>query len=254
MDLTILRKIGLSKGEVKVYTALLQKGRSPLQTVHEAVGIERRNLYDILNKLIGRGLVSYVTENKKRYFQPTHPNAILGYLAGKEHELSLTKNQIKKQLPAMTDLFTQKKSAVHAEVYRGKNGLKTVWEDLLNYKKHYFIGGGGYVADHLPFYWSHYKKRREKRGIVWYNLWRHEFRSRKHPVMTIKAHHIRFLPPEFSANPMVVFIYGNKVANVLWGEEFFAFVIENKEIAENYRRYFQYLWEKVATDKRKKSK
>jgi hypothetical protein len=57
---------------------------------------------------------------------------------------------------------------------------------------------------------------------------------------------IRFLPEEFSGNPSVVCIYGNKVVNFMFGAELFAFVIESSEIAENHRRYHKYLWDKVA--------
>ena len=56
MQLELLRKIGLSEGEVKIYTALLDLGLSPINKIHERTGIERRNIYDILNKLIERGL------------------------------------------------------------------------------------------------------------------------------------------------------------------------------------------------------
>ena len=52
MTLEILRKIGLSEGEIKVYNALLDLGTSSLNQIHEKTGIERRNIYDILNKLI----------------------------------------------------------------------------------------------------------------------------------------------------------------------------------------------------------
>ncbi len=58
--------------------------------------------------------------------------------------------------------------------------------------------------------------------------------------------HIKFLPEEFSGNPAVICIYGNKVINFLYGESLFAFVIESKELADNYRSYHKYLWNKVA--------
>ena len=58
---------------------------------------------------------------------------------------------------------------------------------------------------------------------------------------------VRFLPKEFSGNPAVVGIFGNKVVNFLFTEDFFAFVIESKEIAENYGAYHKYLWNNVAT-------
>ena len=57
---------------------------------------------------------------------------------------------------------------------------------------------------------------------------------------------IKFLPKEFSGNPTVIGIHDNKTINFLLGEDFFAFVIENKEIAENYKKYHKYLWDNIA--------
>ena len=65
MELEYLRKIGLTSGEIKVYSAVLEIGASSLNKIHEKTGIERRNIYDILNKLIEKGLVSYVIERGK---------------------------------------------------------------------------------------------------------------------------------------------------------------------------------------------
>ena len=116
---------------------------------------------------------------------------------------------------------------------------------MLDCSENFFIGSGGYVAEKMPFYWQQYNKRRIKRGVKWYNLARAELKS------TIKINgkflYNKFLPSEFSANPMVIFIYGNKTANVLWSRDFFAFVIESKEVAENYKSYHKFLWNKVAT-------
>ena len=58
----------------------------------------------------------------------------------------------------------------------------------------------------------------------------------------------KFLPKEFSGNPTVTAIYGNKVAQLLFGEYMNVFVIESKELAENYKKYHKYLWDKVAKD------
>jgi len=52
MNLEILRKIGLSEGEIKVYNALLEIGVTSINNIHKKVGVDRRNIYDILNKLI----------------------------------------------------------------------------------------------------------------------------------------------------------------------------------------------------------
>ncbi len=57
---------------------------------------------------------------------------------------------------------------------------------------------------------------------------------------------VLILPKEFSGNPTVICIFGNKVVNFILDKELFAFVIECKELADNYRRYHKYLWNNVA--------
>lgn len=246
MELEFLGKIGLSKGEVKVYGAILDFGKCSINKIHENVGIERRNIYDILNKLIDKGLISYVMENKKRLFQITHPNKILGYIDEKEGDLEKTREKIKEKIPDMLQKFESKKPEIKAEIYRGKEGIKAVWEDMLNYKENYFVGSGRYAMKLMPNFWENWNKRRIKLKVKWYNLLREEM---KKEVKAEKYEFIKFLPKEFSANPVVIFIYGNKIANVLWGTDFFAFVIESKEINEYYRKYHKYLWENVAKSK-----
>jgi hypothetical protein len=59
---------------------------------------------------------------------------------------------------------------------------------------------------------------------------------------------MKFLPKEFSGNPIVISIYGDKVANFTFREEWFAFIIQSRDIAENYKKYHKYLWDNVAKD------
>lgn len=245
MTLEILRKIGLSEGETKVYNALLDLGRSSLNQIHEKTGIERRNIYDIINKLIERGLVTYIVENKKRIFNVSHPNKLMGYVEERKHELNNLKEELQSEIPAIIQRFEAKKSKINAEIYRGINGVKAIYEDILNYKQHYFIGGGRYIMKSLPNFWENFNLRRIKAKIKFYNLIRDEL---KDEIKKLPYEYIKILPKEFSGNPNVIFIWGNKVANVLFEEGFFAFVIESKEIAENYKKYHKYLWNNVAEE------
>ena len=243
MALEILRKIGLSEGEIKVYSALLDLGISPLNKVHEKTGIERRNIYDILNKLIERGLITYSVENKKRVFQISHPNKIIGYIEEKKHNLDETEKEIIKEIPSLTEKFNFKRPLINAEIYRGNEGVKAVWEDMLNYKAVYWIGSGRYVPKMLPHFFANWNKRRIELKVKWYNLLRYELRREIKPM---PLEYVKFLPKEFSGNPTVIGVYGDKVVNFLFGDYFFAFLIENKDLAENYRLYHKYLWDNVA--------
>ncbi len=240
----ILRKTGLSNGEIRVYLALLDLGSTSVNRIHEKTGIERRNIYDILNKLIERGMINYIFEQNKRHFQLANPNKILGYLDEKSHELDEVKREIRKEMPLLVEKIHSKKPRINAEIFRGLEGIKAVLEDTLNYKKMLFIGGGGYVLDKVPTFWKGYNKRRIKLGLKWYNLALENLRG--HRITKERLMYTKFLPREFTLNPGVIWIFGNKVADILWTEDAFAFVIENKQIAENYKRYHEYLWNNVA--------
>ena len=238
-----LRKIGLSEGEIKVYMALLNLGASPVNKIHEKTGIERRNIYDILNKLIERGLVSYITENKRKSYGISHPNKIIGYIEEKKHDLEKSKQEVSKDIPPLIEKFNSKKAEISAEVYRGEEGIKAVWEDMLSHKRIDWIGSGRYVPRKFPNFFANWNERRTKKKVKMFNLMRYELRKETKPLSLEK---LKFLPKEFSVNPTVVCVYGNKVVNFLYGENLFAFLIESKELADNYREYHKYLWNKIA--------
>jgi len=239
MQLELLKELGISDGEIKVYSAILNIGISSINKIHEKTGMERRNIYDILNKLIEKGFVSYNIEKGKKIYQCSSPKVLLERIKNKEEKLK----ELEKQMPEISAVYENSKPSIMAQIYRGKDGIRTVFEDMLNYKENYFIGGGHYIIKLLPHYWANYNQRRINLKVKWVNLWRDELRKEANPLL---LEDIKILPKEFSGYPNVVFIYGNKTANVLWSEDFFAFVIESKEIADNYKKYHRYLWDNIA--------
>ncbi|HQT45270.1 MAG TPA: hypothetical protein PLO51_04780, partial [Candidatus Micrarchaeota archaeon] len=64
-------------------------------------GFERRNVYDIINKLIGKGLVSYFTENGHKVYRVTSPNNILSYLEDEERKIGEKKALLKASVPQL---------------------------------------------------------------------------------------------------------------------------------------------------------
>lgn len=251
MDLEILRKIGLSEGEIKVYSALLNIGASGLNSIHEKVGMDRRNIYDILNKLIERGLVSYIDENGKRTFKVSNPEKILSYIEEKKSALDNVKKEVSEVMPQMQEIFNSKKEEFSGEIFRGVEGMKAVWDDLLNYDNIYWIGSGMYVPLGYPAFWDDWNKRRMKAKVGSYHLFRHDKRDdvkNRKGFDKNKITNWKFLPAEFSGNPTVTVAYGNKVAQMLLGENINVFVIESKELAENYKKYHKFLWDKVAKE------
>ncbi len=242
MKIKEMGDIGLTQGEIKVYSAILNIGSSSINIIHEKTGLERRAIYDIINKLIEKGLITYTLEKGKRTYQLAPPKRL-------QEEVDKRINKLKefeKIIPKITEIYKTNKPKTNIEVFRGKESIKSVFEDMLNHKNVYSISGGWNIVREFPYYWPQYDKRRIKAKSIWHNLVRHEWKGKEQP--TTKFVKFKFLPEEFSGNPIVILIYGNKVANVSWGEEYFVFVLESKAIAENYKKYFKYLWDKVAKE------
>ena len=239
MEFTQLKLLGLSKGEIKVYSTILDLGIPSVNDIHKSTGLERRTVYDIVNKLAEKGLITNIKERGKNYYKCAPLSKIKEEVKKRKQELT----KFEEIIPRMEEMYASSKPPINFEILRGKEGIKTVFEDLLKYEKNYFIGGRWYITKRLPIYWSHYNKRRIKKKVKWFNLVLHD--SPKSP--TKQFIEVKTLPEEFSGSPSIIFIYGNKVVNVLWGEEFFAFSIESEDIANNYKKYHSYLWDNVAT-------
>ena len=236
----MLKEIGLSNGEVKVYSALLSYGKAQVSKLHERTGIERSNIYGILNKLVERGLVSYIYENKKRFFQLGHPSKIASYIEEKKQALEKNQADLEKVLPSLVKQFNAVVPETRAEIYRGAEGIKASWMEQLTYSEILWIGSGRYVPKKFPAFFAQWNRKRIKRKIPAYNLLKWEMRQEiKQPW---ELEYVRFLPKEFSGNPTVIGLYGNKVANWIYGDNPTAFVIEDKDLAESNRKYFKYLW------------
>ena len=56
----LLEELGLTKGEIKVYLTLLKLGETTTGKIVEEAGISSGKIYEILEKLIRKGLASFI--------------------------------------------------------------------------------------------------------------------------------------------------------------------------------------------------
>tara|TARA_Y100000310_G_scaffold345465_1_gene465284 strand:- start:2659 stop:3408 length:750 start_codon:yes stop_codon:yes gene_type:complete len=245
MELPELSELNLTKGQVKVYQALLEFGTSRIQKLQEKTGLERRAIYDILNKLIDKGLVSYTQEKTVRKFQCTHPRHLKELLAQKQE---LLKN-LEKKLPQVTDLFNYSKPEIRAEVYRGNKAMKALLNEALEHKASYWIGGNSGVetcSEDMRIFFKQWTNKRVKAKKIMYDLVDYGTSLEEFKPKDIKKHKQYLYKyctlPKNLQSPMVIIMFGNKVAQVLWSKQPFAFVLDSKELHESFMKYFHYFW------------
>ena len=118
MDETLLEKLGLTKGEIKVYLALNKLSESTVGPIGKESKVSKSKIYDILDKLIEKGLVGYVVKSGTKYFLANDPHLILEYIERKENELDKTKKEVVTEV--LPQLMLQRASASKrriAEIY-----------------------------------------------------------------------------------------------------------------------------------------
>ena len=124
----MLESLGLTLTESKVYLALLKRGSSPVGRLAKETGIHRRTVYDAVERLIEKGMISYITENNKRFFEAVNPKKLLDILKEKEDLLS-------NNLPDLISLYNSNKNKKETLFFRGKQGIKFIFEDMIKNKK-----------------------------------------------------------------------------------------------------------------------
>lgn len=239
-----LLKIGLTEGEAKVYLALSELGNSTVGPIVKRARVAYSNIYDILNRLIEKGIVSYIVKNKTKYFQAASPSNLVEYLDKKQEKIANEKEALKKILPNLERL-QEIKPKQEAEIFMGKKGLRTAYEKLCrNLSRQdevlfFNIYDEKYAEESDLFYNGtvNLTSGIKNRGIC--------NKAYKKSWFIKKAQHLNIKLTDLPL-PGNIDIINDKVLLVSWGESIFSVLIHSQSIADNLRNYFNEMWKKAS--------
>ncbi len=241
MDERLLQEIGLTKSEINVYLNLLKSGSIKVGELMKKLNLHRSRIYEAINRLTEKGLVSYVIKNNIKFFEATDPDRLLDYIEGQKEKLNEKESNIKRIIPELKKQTPSSLPHAEAHVFPGKEGFKTIRKDVLKQKQDlYLIGAVGKEDKNLKYFFPGFDKLRVKARIKWKILYDAETRGKK--ITKLPLMETKFLPKEYSS-PAVINIYADRVVNVLWKSNIpTCFMIINKDIADSYRKWFELLW------------
>ena len=133
--MNVLSKLGLEEQEIKVYLALLDLGEITATKIAERTGLGRVHIYQITNRLIRKGFASYIIKNNIKYFSAASPKTFL-------RDVSKLHEEIKEILPLLEARKNSTIPETKVEIYRGREGVNTIFKTILRDEKpYYFLGG-----------------------------------------------------------------------------------------------------------------
>lgn len=242
MQSELLTKIGLTSSEAKVYLALLKIGNSTVGPIVKESKIAYSNIYEVLERLIKKGLVSFITQQKTKHFSATQPNRLKEYLQTKEKEIQEQKENLQKLMPSLNSLLNSKDAQTNAEVFIGTKGLKTAYEKIISNttKKdeglYFYIYEEEYAELSDKFYneIQELSKTLKTRGLANKKYKKSWFMKK---AKFLKMKYVNFpLPGNID-------IVKNNIMITAWHPEIVAILIHSKSIADHFRNYFNKVWE-----------
>jgi|SRR3989344_209306 len=246
MNEKILKEAGLTEGEIKVYLSMLKIGPSTTGPIVESSKISKSIVYQILDKLIDKGLVSYITKDKTKYFQASNPSQIINYLDKKEIDFARTRKDVEELIVELAQIKKANKGLT-AQIYTGFRGVQTAHEnsyEKLNAGDEYFyIGIFPEQEEKFHLYWERDHKRRIKAGIKCRLMFNQGTETKiVKNRNNYKGCEARYMPMNIKT-PAWFMGYKNTIVIGLQEAEI-AIEIVNQKIADSFKSYFEEFWNK----------
>jgi len=228
-----LEKIGLSRNESAVFLSLLKLGTATADEITKKTGIYRRGVYEALEKLEEKSLITSVIKDYKKHFTASRPEHLLDSLKEKEEI-------IKSLIPELSKVEAEKEIEPKIEIITGIGGFKAIVKEQLASKELYGIGitlkSLEILQYSLPSIIKKDKKIKTKAKLLIYE-------EVKEPLKKILKGNakLKTLPKNFYI-PSTTMIWDNKISISLLQEKPFIMIIESKKINEAYKKYFEFMW------------
>ena len=245
MNLELFEEIGLTKSEISVYLAMLELGSCTTGKIVDKSRASSSKIYEILERLIQKGLASVVVERGIKHFEAAPPERILDYLKEKKIKLESQEQEVKKILPELQLKKMFAKYKTEAILFRGMKGLETAFNDVFKVLKKgetvYAFVVGELDEKMYNFFTKQYELR-AKEGIKTRTIYSERGRRYCNLRKYIKNNLGKVIPTAMTS-PATVTTYGSKVILRMGGwKDVIAVMIDNKSLAESFLEQFNLLW------------
>ena len=243
MESVNLKPFGLREKESEVYSTLLKSGPSLANKLAKKTNLVRTTVYDYLETLVEKGFATYTIQGGKKYFQAVGPERLLEIF---EERKTAEATSLKMLVTQLKQIQNTEEKKVKVDVFEGKEGMKTAFNQILRSKSKLMISYGSSGSSHrlLPIFMEQWHKQRIKQEmllrVIYNNVPSAYDRIKNGPKLGLSE--VKIFPiTNFS--PMGTVLYADTVLLTFWDSEApLATSIQSKEMSKNYRDNFDILW------------
>jgi sugar-specific transcriptional regulator TrmB len=231
-----LEQLGIDEKQASVYLACLELGSATVQELAEKSGVKRTSIYNFLEEIKQKGLVTEVKQGNKVLLIPEDPNILLQRAQEQTQKIS-------ELLPDLMAIFNRPGNKPKVHYYQGVDGLMRAYEEMLNSKEN-IVGFSDYekMFEALPHdFLNGFPARRKAYHMSFSSVtkdgpWGRQVKEWDKDQMreTRLAKDIEF--------DTEVNIYGNKVMLLSFRRPYAGVIIEDYAIATTMRSIWKMVW------------
>jgi len=231
----ILADIGLGDSDARIYVALLELGESTVLPIAKKSGLQRTYCYDVLQRLVDRGLASYFVKNGRRRYAAEDPIVIERLYKERGQRLSAA-------VPELRSLYGRAPGRPKVRFYEGREGLLSIYEELARARSYCAISSPDHIAAALGKYFLQLARRLAESGVRGRELITKHAKDIPYLKHFDPEHQEFRLLPEGMRLEIDMVIFNDKLALISYGRDIHAITIESQAIVSAQLAMFDLLW------------
>lgn len=242
-----LKLLGLNANAIKFYIASYSKGYSSVGKIAKFIKIDRSSGYLALEQLKKAGLIDEKIIGQRTQFCSKSPRVVLSKLRTQTKKF---KNQyliIEDQLPELLAEYSQKNNQPTLQFFSGKDGLKQITDDILQYAKGEILIFSNQKEekrvfadiDHEEFIRERIRKGIKIRVLAPDTPEARELQGRDNQSLR----ETRIICEKKIPFINEIYIYGDKIAMIEFVDETQGFIVKSKAFAEAQAWIFEKIWQ-----------
>lgn len=243
METKTLEKIGLTKNESIVYMTLVKSGTIKTAEILKKSGLNSGRIYDTLESLKHKGLISESNINGVKNFTASPPNQLKEYFKQRLNQLKQEEPIIEETIPQLNKIRNTSIESPRATTYIGLRGLKTAADEALDSmekgEKILAMGVTSIKDERLNKFWINWSPKRTNKKIIAKHLFSeksefyNEFKKMKYTEVKLLK----------GITPVTVDIFGNKTVLIMnYKEPISCILIQDENTVQSFKQFFYQLW------------
>lgn len=244
--LSTLQEFGLTLLEAKLFLLLTELGSSPVSALARKAGVKRTNLYNILEKLSQKGLVTEYERSNVKYFQAIEPKKLIDLQEQEKRNIESNIKNLQEIIPSLEAVKNPMAAPPRVQYFQGEVGLGKLLDQILSNESFdaYFNPEIAYNA--YPKVVSHFLESGNQKQLPIREIMTNTQGNQEYIKKINNINHQYKLLARGRTLYSDTIIYGNKVSFLSYTGHSFGVVIESEDIVQSQKLAFEIMWESLS--------